>query len=244
MSCLHNVPFHLGNLDSKNSSLDRNGWCCLSAYTIQGFSTPRTPAYGHAQPTLRGYCSEPEEEPQASVFQAIPALAAAHRQPRGGSHSFWGMTRALSPSPQVGDKPRHACDPSGSRPVPLFPSFSCVHGSGFSGFHQRLKLPPPITSQGAGRASPGVWATTVNKAARGPLSPALPRQACLLGGQSQRPGSALLLEPHCLTGFSPEPAPSLHFPCCGSCNFCLGTWGGWAGAGVEQAGSWSILSGM
>lgn len=76
-------------------------------------------------PLCQGYCSE-LREPKASLFQAVGALAAAHRQPRGGSHSFRGMMQPLSPSPQVGDKPNHACDPAAGLRLFSPPFHVCV----------------------------------------------------------------------------------------------------------------------
>lgn len=142
-------------------------------------------------PLCQGYGSE-LKAPTASLFQESQAAPRRQSLILGDDAVFV----SISPS---GRQAQSRLRP-GSRPAPLFSSFSCVRGSGFSGFHQRLKLPPPITCQGAGRpradrASPGVWAATVNKAARGPLSPALPRQAPTPGWPKPGPRSTLLQEP-------------------------------------------------
>lgn len=130
------------------------------------------------------------KKPKAALLQTVSSRSPLPGPPRRHRHSFRGMTPPLSPSPQVGDKPSHACDPAAGLCLSSFLLFMCAW-FWFQWLSSVTETTPPHHFPGprqarADRARPGVWAT-VNKAAGGPLRPALPRQAPLLGGRSRGP---------------------------------------------------------
>lgn len=137
------------------------------------------------------------QETKDVILTEFQAQTLRSQAAQGGTatHSGGGDATFVSICPS-GRQAQSCLRPDGW-PVPLLLFFfSCVPGSGFGSFHQRLKPrppPSPVTSQGP-RAGPGAWAT-VNKAARGPLGAAsLPRQALSPGWPEPGPRSPLLQE--------------------------------------------------